>query len=333
MDEPELGSIDKVRVRDVWPDEAQNFTPWLAQNIDGLSDALGFDIEIEEREAPVGSFAVDLFGKEVGTGRAVIIENQLERTDHSHLGQLIAYAAGLEAKVVVWVSPEVRDEHKEAIHWLNSLTDDIGFFAVELEVWRIGDSLRAPRFNVVERPSGFQRQIVRETTAAPSERGIAYQSFFRDLVERLHAQKPGFTRAVPDLVRYDNWTAFGSGRSGFSIDVVLERDRDRFSVGITTNTGSQDRNKLAFDELHRQRDAIEHALGQPLTWERRDERVQSRIAAYRDHGIDAPSDVIEESKQWAVDLLPKFRAAFEPRIKALDLDALAADYANEEAAT
>ena len=327
MAEPELGKLAREHPREVWPNEASDFTPWLAEHIDLLGAALGLDIEIEQSEAAVGAFSLDLLGKESGSDRVVIIENQLERTDHSHLGQLLAYAAGLDARIVVWISPDVRDEHREAVHWLNERTSDaVAFFAVEVEVWRIGDSLPAPRFNVVARPSGFQREIVRGTTAAPSERGIAYQKFFRSLVERLHAEKPGFTRAIPDLVRYDSWTGFGAGRSGFGIESAFALE-DRFRVGLTINTraGDSARNKAAFDALHAQREAIERGLGVPLEWERLDQWVMSRVVAYRDGGIDSPEDVLDAHKDWAVDLLPKFREAFAPRIAALDLDALVAD--------
>ena len=334
MADPDLGNIENVNPRSVWPNEASDFTPWLANHVDLLAAALGLDIEIEQSEAAVGAFSLDLLGKESGSDRVVIIENQLDRTDHAHLGQLLAYAAGLDAKIVVWISPDVRDEHREAVHWLNEqTTDSVAFFAVELEVWRIGDSLPAPRFNVVTRPSGFQREIVRETTTTPSERGIAYQRFFRDLVKRLRAETPGFTRAIPDLVRYDSWTGFGAGRSGFSIDVTFVWE-DRFRVGLTINTRSGDsaRNKGAFDALHAQQEAIERELGVALEWERLDEGVMSRVAAYRHGGIDSSEDVLEGHKDWAMDLLPRFRDAFAPRIADLNLDALTALATTEEAA-
>ena len=330
----ELSSIENVNPRTIWPNEASDFTPWLAQHIDLLGAALGLDLEIEQSEAAVGAFSLDLLGKESGSDRVVIVENQLDRTDHGHLGQLLAYAAGLDAKIVVWISPDVRNEHRDAVHWLNEQTTDaVAFFAVELEVWRIGDSLPAPRFNVVARPSGFQREIVRGTTAAPSERGIAYQKFFRGLVERLHAEQRGFTRAIPDLIRYDRWTGFGAGRSGFSIDAVFALE-DRFRVGLTikTRTGDSARNKAAFDALHAQREDVEGDVAVALEWERLDAQVTSRVAAYRDGGIDSPEDVLEAHKDWAVDLLPRFRDVFAPRIAALDLDALTAAATTEEAA-
>ena len=258
----------------------------------------------------------------------------MERTDHAHLGQLLAYAAGLDAKIVVWISPDVRDEHREAVHWLNEqTTDSVAFFAVELEVWRIGDSLPAPRFSVVARPSGFQREIVRGTSGAPSERGITNQKFFRDLVTRLHVEKPGFTRANPDLVRYDSWTVFGAGRSGFSIEAAFTSE-SRFRVGLTINTRASDRarNKAAFDALHAQSEAIEQELGVSLEWERLNEWVMSRVAAYRSGSIDSSDDVLEAHKDWAVNLLPRFRDAFAPRIADLNLDALTALATTEETA-
>ena len=115
----ELGSITNVDPRSVWPNEAGDFTPWLAEHADLLGAALGLEIETEQREAAVGAFSLDLLGREVGSDRVVIVENQLERTDHGHLGQLLAYAAGLDAKIVVWISPDVREEHRDAVHWLN----------------------------------------------------------------------------------------------------------------------------------------------------------------------------------------------------------------------
>ena len=332
MAELDLGSIENVTVRTVWPDEASDFTPWLAEHIGELNKALGIDIEITQTEAPVGAFSLDILGKVSGTDDIVIIENQLERTDHGHLGQLIAYAAGLDARIIVWVSPDIREEHRDAIRWLNEHTNDtLAFFAVKVEVWRIGDSLPAPRFNVAAEPSGFQRDLV-QATAKPSDRGLAYQKFFRAFVERLHTEHPGLVYTNPDRIRYDSWTTFGAGRSGFELWVAFAEGA-RFRVALTITTGDRARNKAAFDELHTQRDAIQAELGEALQWERLDEWVTSRVGAYQDGSIDSPSDRLEELKRWAVDLFPKFRAAFGPRIQKLDLDAMTDEAATNEEAT
>ena len=313
-----LGKLTREQPRDVWANEAQDFTPWLAKNINLLNEVLSLEIAIDQREAPAGSFAVDLFGKEVGTGKPVIIENQLARTDHTHLGQLLTYAAGLNAGIIIWISPDFRDEHRETIHWLNSQTGDaVAFFAVELELLRIDRSLPAPRFNVVAEPSGFQRAIAQGATK-PSARGLAYQKFFRDLVERLHSEHPGLVYTQPDLIRYDSWTTFGAGRSGFELWAAFTAE-DRFRIALTITTGDKARNKGAFDQLYPEREAIGRELGEPPEWERLDTAVTSRVAVHRDGSIQSSDDHLDELKRWAVAFLPAFRGALEPRIKALNL--------------
>jgi len=327
----ELGSIQNVDPRSVWPNEAGDFTPWLAEHADLLGEALGLEIETEQREAAVGAFSLDLLGREVGSDRVVIVENQLERTDHGHLGQLLAYAAGLDAKIVVWISPDVREEHRDAVHWLNEQTTDaVAFFAVELEVWKIGESLPAPRFNVVAQPSNFQRQIVRKTSAAPSKRGAMYQEFFGDLVSRLRDAHPNFTGRR--VIRPEIWIGFGSGREGFSVNAGFASG-SRFRVelyidpaGRSGQSGRPDLNKAVFDHLQIDLNSIEHELGASLEWERLNNSRASRVAVYRSGNIESSTaEQLDELKEWAVDLLPRFRAVFEPRIRALDLDALAAE--------
>ena len=139
-----LGKMIRITdLRSVWPHEANDFTKWLAQeeNLALLGDAIDIELELEERESSVGSFNVDIFAKEVGTNRRVIIENQLEDTNHDHLGKLITNASGKGAEVIVWVVKRARDEHRQAIEWLNQHTDSkIGFFLLEIELWEIGDS-------------------------------------------------------------------------------------------------------------------------------------------------------------------------------------------------
>lgn len=324
MAEPELGSIENVNPRDVWPNEASDFTPWLAEHIGVLSKALRLDIEVTQTEAPVGAFSLDILGKVSGTDDIVIIENQLDQTDHGHLGQLLAYAAGLDAKIVVWVSPDIRDEHRDAIRWLNEhTTSAVAFFAVRLEVWQIGDSLRAPRFDVIAEPSNFQRDLA-QTATKPTDRGLAYQRFFREFVELVHLEHPGLVYANPDRVRYDSWVTFGAGRTGFELWVAFG-EGSRFRVALTITTGNKERNKAAFDQLHAASEAIAAELGESPEWERLEDWVTSRVAVYRDGSIDSPAQQLDQLRHWAVDLLPKFRNAFAPRITALDLDALVAD--------
>ncbi len=143
-----FGRIDKVEIRTLWINEEADFTPWLAKdiNIQILADEIGLDLEVEDIEVGIGSYKADIVAKDAD-GRKVIIENQLTRTDHKHLGQLITYASGLGAKLVIWNCKEVTEEHRQAVDWLNDVTSaDVAFFACEIELWKIGESLPAPRF-------------------------------------------------------------------------------------------------------------------------------------------------------------------------------------------
>ena len=158
-----LSRLEEIKdLRTVWPHEALDFTPWLSQddNIALLADAVGLDITVDETESSVGDFNVDIFASETGTDRKIIIENQLEDTNHDHLGKLITYASGKGAEVIVCIVRRARDEHRQAIEWLNQNTGlNIGFFLVEIELWQIDDSPIAPKFNVVERPNDWAKQM------------------------------------------------------------------------------------------------------------------------------------------------------------------------------
>lgn len=156
-----LGKLQEIDdVRSIWPNEAKDFTPWLSkeENIAILAEEIGIDITVSETESAIGDFAVDIFGVETGTERKVIIENQLEETDHDHLGKLLTYAAGKNANVIVWIVQKARDEHRAALQWLNNHTDDnIGFFLCEIKAYTIGDSVPAPKFEVIEAPNDWIR--------------------------------------------------------------------------------------------------------------------------------------------------------------------------------
>ena len=332
MAEQDLGELTREQgLRSVWPHEANDFTPWLGRNMNLLSEALGIDdVEVLGLEERVGSFSLDILGREAGTGRTVIVENQLEPTDHGHLGQLLTYAAGLDAKIVVWVSPEVRDEHREAVHWLNAQTgDDVGFFAVQVELWRIGESPLAPRFSVLAEPSDFRKDLQRAATRS-DEGQAGFRDFNDDLLRRLRASSPAFP--APRARRRQYITFPRIGHADFRLATTFQREQ--FEVEMVIQTRSRAANEAAFDQLFEDRDAVNAEVGLPLEWDRHNhDRVSSRVFAGRPGTIDSPPEDLEEFKKWAVELLPKFRSAFEPRIAALDLEALTTEAAaNEEAA-
>ena len=159
----EFGKLEEITdLRDYWKNEATDFTPWLAkeENISLLSEAIGIDITVEERESNVGDFNVDIYASETETDRKIIIENQLEATDHDHLGKLITYASGKEANIIIWIVKEAREEHRAAIEWLNNHTDkEIGFFLCEIKIYKIENSKPAVKFEVIQRPNEWTKEI------------------------------------------------------------------------------------------------------------------------------------------------------------------------------
>ncbi len=269
-----LGKLEHVDPRKLWNREAQDFTPWIKENIAVLGEALGLDLELPSTEVPVGDFACDIGARETGSNRTVIIENQLESTDHRHLGQLLTYAGGLDAAVIVWISPEIREEHRQALDWLNRHTEkDIDFFGVVVEAIRIDDSKPAVQFRPVAFPNTWSK------TGPPviSERGQLYREFFQPLLDELR-EKHKFTNAR--AAQPMSWYAFRSGVNGCHLTAAFANGQ-RLRSEVYIDTGDYERNKSIFDFLLSDKDAIQTELSEELDWERLDERRACRIAAVR----------------------------------------------------
>lgn len=303
-----VARLVRLDPRTVWQREAGNFTPWLADNLDALSEALGIDLELVEREAPVGNFSADIVARDPNTGRLVLIENQLEPTDHSHLGQLITYAAGVDARVVVWVSRELREEHRQALDWLNQHTDEgTNFFGVVVELLRIDESRPAVNFKVEALPNRWVQQAKAHVASVESlsEKRLAYQAFFQELIDELR-NAHRFTNAK--VAQPQNWQSFSSGISECVYGASFSAG-DRLKVELYIDTGDGDLNKAIFDTLLARRAEFERSFGEPLEWERLDNRRASRVAVYRpDSSITAGSTA--EMRAWAVDRLLKMRSTF-----------------------
>lgn len=188
MTDVQFGRLEDLPLRDAWKHEAHSFTPWLAENIDHISDAIGIPLELTGQEVRVETFAADILARNPQDGSIILIENQLEATDHTHLGQIMTYLAGLEAHTVVWIAPSFREPHLSAVRWLNQHTaEDFSFFAVRLRVVRIGDSPFAPIFEVVEKPSGWDRQLTaqkKQAISGNSALGDQREAYWRTYVER-----------------------------------------------------------------------------------------------------------------------------------------------------
>lgn len=226
-----LDTLKKVELRDVWPHEALDFTKWLSEesNLAMLSSAVGIELELIETESSVGSFNVDIYAQEVGTGRKVIIENQLEDTNHDHLGKVITYAAGKGAEIVVWVVAHARDEHRQAIEWLNQHTDSsFGFFLVEIELWSIGDSLPAPRFSVVEQPNEWTKTIKLSEGLSETERvKLPYWTKYREIAQ----STPEFLKVFnPQKPSRDHWTTLRCDTSAYHIALLIDTQHGRTGI-------------------------------------------------------------------------------------------------------
>ena len=226
-----LDKLKKVDLRDVWPHEALDFTKWLSEepNLAILSSAVGIELELIETESSAGSFNVDIYAQEAGTGRKVIIENQLEDTNHDHLGKVITYAAGKGAEVVVWVVARARDEHRQAIEWLNAHTDDeAAFFLVEIEVWSIGDSLPAPRFNVVEQPNEWARAVKASEGLSDTDKiKLAYWTRYREVAEATPEFMKEFSPRKPSK---DHWSTLSCGSSAYHMALLIDTQAGRTGI-------------------------------------------------------------------------------------------------------
>lgn len=309
----DFGEIKPVEIRDIWPNESTDFTPWLADNIDRLGQALGMELEVQEREADVGDFSLDIRAKDLGTGRTVVIENQLTQTDHDHLGKLLTYAGGFDAGVLVWIAKELRDEHRKALEWLNDHTGvDIDCFGVVLEVIRIDNSKPAFNFKTVVFPNEWQKDKGGGRTAA-SPKVEAYRSYFQELIDELRT-KYKFTNAKAGQPQ--NWYSFSSGVRGVIFSNSFAQG-GKIRAEVYIDLQDKDQNKNLFDRLFKQKAEIESEFGVPLAWERLDDRRASRIAAYREGSIDDPVETRAENMQWSIKNLLRLKDVLLPRAKAI----------------
>ena len=317
MSDIDLASIERIELREVWKDEAANFTPWLAENISRLGEALGLDLELQETEAAVGSYSLDVLATDLNGGRTVVIENQLESTDHNHLGQLLTYAAGLDANVVVWITKEFRDEHRQALDWLNQHTDeDTDFFGVTVEAWKIDGSRPAPHFNLAATPNGWRTEAVKRSrgqTRVASERQERYEAFFQRLIDTLR-EEHRFTNAKK--ASPVNWYSFTTGysRIGYGANFSGQREA-RVEVYIDYQDG--ERNIQLLEALEQHKEQVEAELHQSLDWQRLENRRACRIVVTRDGSIDDDEDALAETQTWMIDTLLNFKRVFDPLLARL----------------
>ena len=308
-----------VPIREVWQDEARDLTPWLSENLDDLSEALGIDLELEGTEFRVGPFSADVVLRDTITKKRVVVENMMVHTDHDHIGKVITYAAGLEATHIVLVAESFRPEHLSALQWLNAnTTDSVHFFGVVLKAWRIGDSRPAPQLDVVVEPDMWMREVRREATHDLSDKQLAYVDFWSKFLPEFHERYPGWSRA--NTPSKDNWMEFPAGRTDlhYSVNFCRPENRPRFRIELYVDAPKEETASARFGELMNQRSAIEDGFGGPLNWEPLEGRRSCRIASYFPEDVDVVNrSRWTELRAWAIDDLGRLRDALKPYIDQL----------------
>jgi hypothetical protein len=304
---PEVGRLEVVNVREIWHNEARDFTPWLLNNADYLAEVLGVDIEMERAEHPVGGFSLDLIGRDLTNDAVLIVENQLDSTDHSHLGQLVTYAAGTGASTIVWIATSFRDEHRQAVDWLNQSTrEDVRIFGLELHAVRIGTSPAAPMLRVAAQPNDWQKQVRSASEASRvGPKGALYIQFWTRYLERMREEHPDWSRARKPPS--DNWMAFPSPLSGTSLNTAFGRGQ-RLRHELYIDTGYKERNEEIYQNLLSQQQVLEAAYGGPLSWYEWPEYRACSVADYRDGDVTHTS-LHDEYIDWFFDTGTRFRIA------------------------
>ncbi len=311
----DLGNLKRVEVRTVWKFEDVNFTPWLAEEatFKKLSDALGFEMQVEQIEVPVGPYSADILAKDT-SNNFVVIENQFGKTNHDHLGKILTYAATLNATTVVWIAERFTDEHRKAIEWLNDYTtEELRLYAVELELWKIDDSKPAVQFNILSQPSEIIKHASAVKSQGPLSEARKLQLEFWTDFRRLLLQKKIVSSAQTPRAQY--WFNVSLGRANIHLSNIANVADGRIGVRVYIS------NKIASEalpQLMAERQAIEMEIGEPLEWNPNENAIDKIILLDRDADLTL-RDKWPEYLNWLVERVSRFKKAFEPRIRKLKI--------------
>lgn len=298
---PTLGKMTRTHdLRTVWPHERNDFSKWLGkeENLAMLGEAIDIDIVMEELESSVGGFSVDIYAFEEDTGRKIIIENQLEVTNHDHLGKIITYASGKDAEVIIWIVKEARDEHKKAIEWLNHHTDEsIGFFLIEMELWQIDNSAPAPKFSVVERPNNWAKTM-KAASSLTDTQAIQYE-FWQSFCNYAFNRQSFASVFTKRKVFPQHWYDLSIGNSNYHISLTANTQKKRLGTEIYF-TGD----KSIYYAFKEHRQEIESELGAILEWR---EKKHCRILMLREGDIKCNPDKWDEFFAWYCEMSLKLK--------------------------
>jgi Domain of unknown function (DUF4268) len=306
-----IGKIERVALRDVWKHEAHNLTVWLEENIDVLNDVLDFNLTSVERERAAGAFSVDLLGED-DAGRTVVIENQLERSNHDHLGKLVTYVALTEARAAVWVVSDPRPEHVRAISWLNE-SSPADFYLLKIEGIRISGSVPAPLLTLIVGPSEESREVG-DVKKERAERHQLFRRFWTELLERARER----TRLYSGVSAGDyHWIGTSPGKRGLGLNLSVTQHAGVAELYIDRGRGADEENFLIFDSLHSARDEIEQVFGGPLEWLRLDSKRACRILTRIEIGGYRDEESWPEVQDAMIDSMIRLERALKPHIAKL----------------
>lgn len=309
-----LGRLQRVELRECWDREDSDFTPWLAgeENIACLGEAIGLELEVVQEEASVGPFRADILCRNTASDELVIIENQLERTDHSHLGQTLTYAAGLDAVTIIWVAARFTEEHRAALDWLNRIShEDFRFFGIEIEVWKIGGSVPAPKFNIVAKPNDWSK-TVKEAAGRPgtlTEGQKAQVEYWTEFGAFLEEQNAGFKPPKPYP---SNWMQWGVGRAGTHLIAVVNAREIVVRVEVNRRAHPTWFQKLREDEAE-----IQEELGFTPTWDPKPGKKSCVVFISTKSDLKA-TEARPAAFAWMLEHMEAFNRVFRPRLKELD---------------
>lgn len=304
----EIKKLDQINAREIWKSEPRHFTKWLAENIDFLNDKLDINLNVIQTEKQIGSFNVDIYCEDE-QGNSVIIENQLEKTDHTHLGQILTYTVGTAAKTVIWISPEPRVEHVEVFEWLNEITPvDSSWYLFKLEVLKISDTTVTPLFTRVVGPSQEVKNLGNEKKQI-AERHQKRRQFWEALLQLLNQKTNIYSNVNPTN---DNWLNAGTGVGGVYYSIIVRKESS--SIQLVIDKPSIEINKKIFDYLHSQKGDIERDFGDKINWRKMEQKKSSRIQ------IDI-NECCLDNTTWEIGLdqmvskFIKWNSVFNPYIK------------------
>lgn len=304
-----LGTLKKIDVRTVWTHEAYDFTKWLAQedNLQMLSEEIGISISLIQIEAPTGRYNVDILAEEEVGGRKIIIENQLEYTDHRHLGQIITYASGYDAEIIIWIVKGYNDEHLQAVEWLNSITDTkINFFLIQIEVWQIDESKYAPKFDVVAKPNEWSKILkASKVRTELTDTRLDQFEFWKCFIEYNSASDSKLKMTRPPKGRSSYDVSIGS--KGCHLALTISMLSKEISCGVYIPNSKQ-----LYHKLHNQKEQIEREMGVNLDWKELPEKKASRILLSKSIDVTDQANW-DQCFQWLNESADKFYLTFSRR--------------------